>query len=175
MEGGLLSNQGVALLFFLTPIAAMLPHALRIASASGKSPKPSTSTTGSHSRAPYASDPKRARQGRTQRVDDRKPGGEQARLCCFRHLSLHRQAYLPPGSLRRRRGPSKPKRPYSAPLPSTRTIPETGAHWRADAATDVPATSVPNGKEYQYAAKDPPVPTRLHDRSRSRNTRSSEE
>jgi hypothetical protein len=159
-------------LFFPTPIAAMLPHALRTASASRKSPKPSTATIGSHNRVPYASDPQRARWGRTQRVGGRKPGGEQAKLCCFKHLSLHRQAYLPPGSLRRRREPSKPERFYRAPQPPKRTIPDTGAHQRANAATDVPATPVQNGKEFQHAAQGLPLPTGLHDRSRIRNTRS---
>jgi hypothetical protein len=177
-------------LFFLTPIAAMLRSVLGTECASRKSPTLSTSLTGSHIPASCASDPQRARQGRPYRVGGRKPGGEQAKLCFFKHLSLHRQAFLPPGSLQTGRGLSEPTRrcPYAPrarpwqvhtrlsqhakvrldPQPFRRTIAKSGIHQHADGAPKIPS-SIPNAKEHAYATQNPPLPARLHSRAHGGN------
>jgi hypothetical protein len=178
-------------LFFLTPIAAMLRSVLGTECASRKSPTLSTSLTGSHTPASCASDPQRARQGRPYRVGGRKSGGEKAKPCCFKHLSLHRQAYLPPGSLQTGRGLSEPTRrcPYPPrarsrpvhmalsqsadvrrdPQPFGRTIAKPGVHRCVGVAPETPSASIPSGKESPYAAENPPLPARLHDGARGGN------
>ena len=175
-------------MFFLTPSATKLRSVPAIERAPRRSPPPPVYSTGSHTPAPCAREPQSARQGSMHRVGGRKPGGEKAKPCCFVHLSLHRQASLPPGSLQpvhrsphaapsftlsQRAGPGQVHTRLSQSAyvlhdrqPFRIKMPRSSARQRADAAAKSPSASIPTLKEHPHAAQNPPLPTRLRDCAR---------